>query len=78
MQENTWRSPLAKGVNLCHFCWRETDLVHNGDYEPAYKKLAKKADFEGNSVSLIGFGEGQNQTAYEQNSKSVNALQKES
>ena len=30
------------------------DMPVDGAYKPAYKKLAKKADFEGNSMSSIG------------------------
>ncbi len=51
------------------------DLPVDGTYKPAYKKLAKKSDFDCNSMSSIGFGEGQNQTACEQNSEDVKPLQ---
>ncbi len=44
-------------------------------HKSAYKKLAKKSDFDCNSMSSIGFGEGQNQTACEQNSGDVKPLQ---
>ncbi len=39
-------------------------------------QLAKKADFEGKSMSSIGFGEGQNRTACEQHSWRVKPLQR--
>lgn len=51
------------------------DLPVDGAYKPAYKKLAKKADFEGNSMSLIGSGEVQNKTCCKQNSGNAKPFQ---
>ena len=47
------------------------DLAVDG----AYKKLAKKSDFDCNSMSSIGFGEEQHKTRCEQNSGNVKPLQ---
>ncbi len=44
-------------------------------HKSAYKKLAKKSDFDCNSMSSIGSDEGQSQTGYEQNSGNVKPLQ---
>jgi hypothetical protein len=41
----------------------------------AYKKLTKKFDFDSNSMSSIGFGEGQNNSGGEQNSLNYKPLQ---
>ena len=44
-------------------------------YKPAYKKLAKKADFNGNSMSLIGNTEVQGQCSVSQTNGESKALQ---
>ncbi len=49
--------------------------AEKGDYKPAYKKLAKKADFEDNSMSLIGSDGGQEQCNISQNKGKAKPLQ---
>ncbi len=44
-------------------------------HKSAYKKLAKKSDFDSKPMSLIGFGERQKQSDYEQNSGNAKPLQ---
>ena len=40
-----------------------------------YKKLTKKSDFDSNQMSSVGFSEGKDKIALEQNSKNANLLQ---
>ena len=50
------------------------DLPVDIAYKPAYKKLTKNNDFEGNSMSLIVHSETKNQFDTEQNSRACKSL----
>ena len=43
-------------------------------HKSAYKKLTKKSDFDSNSMSSIGFGEGRNKAGCEQNNRNIKPL----